>query len=105
MAKYVDPGWRGSVILFAASLLSLGGLWGAAALLNLNRDRVLWAGLGTFLAVMTLTRPWWFWENYKARWLRGLIGDEATASFYLAVAAVDRRADVGRVAPTPYRSS
>jgi hypothetical protein len=37
---------------------------------------------------MTLTRPWWFWESHKARWLRGLIGDEPTAGFYLAVAAL-----------------
>jgi hypothetical protein len=36
---------------------------------------------------MTLTRPWWFWENWKARWLRGLIGDGATAVVYLALAA------------------
>jgi hypothetical protein len=34
-----------------------------------------------------LTRPWWFWENWKARWLRGLIGDEATTVVYLALAA------------------
>lgn len=52
------------------------------------RDRTLWVGFGLFLAGMTVVRPWWFWENYKARWLRGLIGDAPTAGFYLAVAAV-----------------
>jgi hypothetical protein len=36
---------------------------------------------------MTLARPWWFWENYRARWLRGLIGDEPTAGLYLVIAA------------------
>lgn len=37
---------------------------------------------------MTLTRPWWFWENWKARWLRDLIGDGGTALVYLTLAAV-----------------
>jgi len=36
---------------------------------------------------MTIRRPSWFWENYKARWLRNSIGDAATA-VYLAVAAI-----------------
>jgi hypothetical protein len=44
--------------------------------------------VGGLLAVMTLTRPWWFWENWRARWLRDLIGDEGTAFVYLALAAV-----------------
>ena len=50
--------------------------------------RPLWVGLGFFLAGMTLVRPWWFWENYKARGPRGLLGDGPTAGIYLAVAAV-----------------
>ena len=37
---------------------------------------------------MTMLRPSWFWENYKARWLRNIIGDAATAAVYLAVAAI-----------------
>jgi hypothetical protein len=37
---------------------------------------------------MTLLRPWWFWENYRARWLRNLIGDEATMLVYLGIAAI-----------------
>jgi hypothetical protein len=81
-------GLRGGLILFAVSLLSLGTLWLVAAELGWPRARVLWAGLGLFLAGMTLARPWWFWENYKARWLRDLIGDEPTAGIYLALAAV-----------------
>jgi hypothetical protein len=78
---------RGGAILLAVSLLCLGSLWFAAAELGWPRDRALWVGIGLFLAVMTLTRPWWFWESYKARWLRGLIGDETTAGIYLALAA------------------
>jgi hypothetical protein len=79
---------RGGLILFAVSLLSLASLWVAAAELGWRRDRVLWVGFGLFLAGMTLTRPWWFWENYKARWLRDLIGDELTAGIYLTLASV-----------------
>jgi hypothetical protein len=42
----------------------------------------------SFLGLMTLLRPWWFWENYRARWLRNLIGDEATMLVYLGIAAI-----------------
>jgi hypothetical protein len=80
-------GWRGGLTLFAVTLLLLVSLLVVAAEAGWPRDRALWVGLGTFLALMTLTRPWWFWENWKARWLRGLIGDEATAVVYLALAA------------------
>jgi hypothetical protein len=79
---------RGGLILLVASLLLLSVLWGLAGPFGWSRDRALWAGLGTFLAVMTATRPWWFWENYKARWLRELIGDEPTALLYLLLAGV-----------------
>jgi hypothetical protein len=80
--------FRGRLILCAVSLLSVATLWVAAAELAWSRDRALWVGLGFFLAGMTLVRPWWFWENYKARGLRGLIGDGPTAGIYLAIAAV-----------------
>ena len=52
----------------------------AKAQIHHGKVTLIPAGPWAFLAVMTLTRPWWFWENYKAWWLRGLIGDEATAS-------------------------
>jgi hypothetical protein len=80
-------GWRGGLTLLAVTLLLLISLFVVAAQAGWSRDRALWVGLGGFLALMTLTRPWWFWENWKARWLRGLIGDEATAVVYLALAA------------------
>jgi hypothetical protein len=81
-------GWRGNLLLFAVSLAILGGLLGPSRELGWSRDRVLWVGLGTFLALMTLTRPWWFWENYRARWLRNSIGDAPTALLYLALSGV-----------------
>ena len=80
--------WRGRLILTGISLLSLAAVWLAADSLGWQRDRALWAGLGVLLGLSTVMRPWWFWEDYKARWLRGLIGDEATAFLYLLLSAV-----------------
>lgn len=81
-------GWRGALVLSAVSLLLVGTVWAVAAEVGWPRDRALWVGVGAFLALMTLARPWWFWESWKARWMRGAIGDEATAAVYLALAAV-----------------
>jgi hypothetical protein len=80
--------WRGRLILTGISLLSLAAVWLAADSLGWQRDRALWVGLGALLGLSTVIRPWWFWEDYKARWLRGLIGDEATAFLYLLLSAV-----------------
>lgn len=85
-----DParsGVVGGLILFLVSALSIAILWLGAMELGWPRDRTLWVGVGAFLAIMTLARPWWFWENHRARWLRDLIGDESTAGLYLAIAA------------------
>ncbi|HEU4649220.1 MAG TPA: hypothetical protein VFS33_09185 [Gemmatimonadales bacterium] len=79
-------GCQGNLILFAACLLTLAAVTVLAPAIGWTRDRALWVGLGAALAMLTLTRPWWFWENYKARWLRGLVGDAATALLYLALA-------------------
>ena len=87
-APEARSGWRGNLTLFAISLAILVGFLGLSRELGWNRDRVLWVGLGNFLALMTLTRPWWFWENYRAQWLRNSIGDGATALLYLAIAGV-----------------
>jgi hypothetical protein len=67
-------------------LLVVTSLWVIAADGGWPRDRTLWVGVGSFLAIMTLTRPWFFWENWKASSLRGVIGDDATILVYLAVA-------------------
>jgi hypothetical protein len=77
----------GAIILLLVLSLSIAILWIGATELGWPRHRTLWVGVGSFLAVMTLLRPWWFWDNQRARWLRGLIGDEPTAGLYLAVAA------------------
>ena len=80
-------GCRGGVILLVVSLLVAGTLWALADSNGWSRDRVFWVGCGAFLCVMTLLRPWWFWENYKARWLRNAIGDAPTVLIYLTLSA------------------
>ena len=79
--------FQGNLILLGVSLLSVVVLLGAAHAGVGEENRMLWVGLGLGLTLMTVTRSWWFWENYKARWLRELIGDGATTAFYLLVAA------------------
>ncbi|MEP6687501.1 MAG: hypothetical protein ABJC36_04070 [Gemmatimonadales bacterium] len=81
-------GLRGALILFAVSAAVAVSLWVAAPAVGWGRDRMLWVGVGGFLAVLTLLQPWWFWDNWRARGLRNLIGDEGTALCYLALAAV-----------------
>jgi hypothetical protein len=81
-------GWRGGLVLVAVSLGTLGGLWALAGGFGWNRDRTLWIGMGAFLSLMTVARPWWFWENYRARWLRDAIGDGPTIFIYLAMSAL-----------------
>jgi hypothetical protein len=76
-------GWRGNLTLFAVSLLVLVGLLAGAAQAGWSRNRTLWVGLGSFLVLLTVTRPWWFWENWKAHWLRRLMGDTGTVLVYL----------------------
>jgi hypothetical protein len=80
--------WRGHVLLFLVSIASVAGVLAVAGIAGWNRDRAMWVGVGGFLGLLTMVRPWWFWENYKARWLRKLIGDGATAVVYLAIAAI-----------------
>jgi hypothetical protein len=80
-------GFAGALILLLVTGLTVGLLYGFSTSLGWPRDRALWVGLGGVLALLTLARPWWFWDNYRARWLRRLIGDEPTAGLYLAIAA------------------
>jgi hypothetical protein len=80
--------WHGGLMLLAVTGAVWGVLWVLAREEGWSRDRVFWVGFGAFIAILTLLRPWWFWDNYKARWLRNAIGDELTALFYLAVSAV-----------------
>ncbi len=81
-------GCAGTLVLTLVTLSGLAGMWVAAAEFGWPRDRVLWVGFGALLTLFTVARPWWFWDNYKARWMRDLLGDEGTAAFYLIVAAV-----------------
>jgi hypothetical protein len=79
-------GFAGALILMLVAGLSVGLLYASSSTFGWPRDRTLWVGIGGGLAVLTLLRPWWFWDNYRARWLRGVLGDEPTAGLYLAIA-------------------
>ena len=81
-------GWSGGLLLFSISIGLVATLLAVAGAAGWNRDRTLWVGFGAFLCFMTVLRPWWFWENYRARWLRKLIGDGATILVYLVVATI-----------------
>ena len=81
-------GWREGVFGLFITLLWFATLWIVADINSWSRDRTFWVGLGSFVAVMTVVRPRWYWNNYRARWLRDSIGDTATAAFYLLVAVL-----------------
>ena len=44
--------------------------------------------LGVAAAVLTLTKPAFFWEHHRARTMRQLIGDSGTTILYLIIALV-----------------
>jgi hypothetical protein len=80
--------WWGNFVGFLVSVALVGSVLSVAKIEGWNRDRAMWVGFGGFLALMTVLRPPWFWDSYRARWLRNLIGDGATAVAYLLVAAI-----------------
>jgi hypothetical protein len=55
--------------------------------LRLDEDVVLGFSMSAALSTLTIVRPWWFWQDRRARWARKLIGDRATIGVYLLVAA------------------
>jgi hypothetical protein len=80
--------WWGKVVGVLVSVALVAGVMTVAPISGWNRDRAMWVAFGGFLGCMTILRPSWFWENYRARWLRNVIGDEATTAVYLAFAAI-----------------
>jgi hypothetical protein len=78
--------WYGSLLLMVSALASIAAVY-AIGLPTVNLNRAVWTGFGLFLLAMTVTRPWWFWEHYKARMLRRLIGDGPVIVSYLGLAA------------------
>lgn len=81
-------GWREALLGLCLTLAWFGSLWVLADANGWSRDRTLWLGGGSFIAVMTVVRPRWYWNNHRARWLRNSVGDTATAAFYLLVAVL-----------------
>jgi hypothetical protein len=45
-----------------------------------------WAGTGILFLILTLRRPWWFWDHPKARFVRDIIGDRGTTVLYVGIA-------------------
>ena len=71
----------------AAILLCITLTFKAASWFTLDFDALLWCEAGVLFAVLTLKRPWWFWNHPKATFVRDIIGDKATIVVYLALAA------------------
>jgi hypothetical protein len=42
---------------------------------------------GILIAVLSLWRPWWYWDEPRVTFLRWLIGDRGSIAVYLALAA------------------
>ena len=80
--------WWGNIVGALLSVALVGSVLTIAPIGAWNRDRAMWVACGGFLGSMTMLRPSWFWENYRARWLRNAIGDGGTTAVYLACAAI-----------------
>jgi hypothetical protein len=80
--------WRINAIGALVSVAFVATVLAIARIQGWDRDQALWVGFGGFLGLMAILRPFWFWDNYRAQWLRGVIGDEATAAVYLIVAII-----------------
>lgn len=44
--------------------------------------------LGSLTIGLTYYKPRWYWEHYKARFLRKCLGDRATALVYYTIGAI-----------------
>ena len=56
--------------------------------LQLDFDSMYWIALGLTLACLTLTRPWWFWYEARARFVQRFLGERGTMVAYLIVALI-----------------
>jgi hypothetical protein len=74
----VIPFWLAAVILVGVLLKVLFGLAIWSTVIGAHAAAVAWGNW---------RRSWWFWEDWRAQWLRGIIGD-AGARFVYAIAAI-----------------
>lgn len=51
-------------------------------------SRSVVAMLGAGIVAVTLARPFWFWEQPKARFMRDLVGDRVTFVVYIATGVI-----------------
>ncbi len=83
------PTLRRGLLIATALFLVFAALARALAVYaGISEDRTLVAGFGLALGWCTLRKPWWFWDHWKAGFVRGLIGDQATTIVYLVFAAL-----------------
>ena len=55
---------------------------------KLDFASMYWIALGLTLAGLTLTRPWWFWYQPRAQFVKLFLGERGTIVAYLFVALV-----------------
>ena len=83
------PTLRRGLLIATALFLVFAALARALAVYaGISEDRTLVAAFGLALGWCTLRKPWWFWDHWKAGFVRGLIGDQATTIVYLVFAAL-----------------
>ena len=70
----------GGVLVFLAIAVAL------QEFVRIPVERTLLIGFGIGLAWGATAKPWWFWEHWKAQFLRKLIGDNAVVALYLVMA-------------------
>jgi uncharacterized membrane protein YecN with MAPEG domain len=51
-------------------------------------EAILVITLGLVVAALTITRPSFYWESRRARFMRRIIGDRATVVLYLVIALI-----------------
>jgi hypothetical protein len=75
-----------ATIVLGSVVALLAGSEYLAKLLPADRDAVLTVALGLLLAILTLAKPWWFWQDLRVQFLRTIIGDVPTTIVYLGLA-------------------
>jgi hypothetical protein len=71
----------------AVIVFGIGLAFQVSSRFGVDLDAALGFEVGLLLAIVTIKRPWWFWNHPKATFLRDIVGDTATIIVYLAIAA------------------
>ena len=76
------------LLILAAIIAFVGSVVAVSSWFHSDFDGTFWIGGGVVLVVLTLVRPWWFWDHPKALLARKLLTDRGAFLTYVAVAAV-----------------